>query len=130
MYTCEQCKFFPDCEKIFDMSTHVDDKCGGYRLLVSEVEKKCDEFILSEVNKKSEYKRKWINPDGTPTDLMLRTLGVMDAMNYDRITDKFLDTLPEEQLTALTLKIFESQMRREKSGGKKRRGRPKKGGKN
>ena len=44
--------------------------------------------------------------------------------------EEFLDTLPEEQLTALTLKIFESQMRREKSGGKKRRGRPKKGGKN
>ena len=82
---------------------------------VSEAEKKCDEFALSEREKGREYKRKYVNPDGTLTDFALRSLGVMDAMNYGRITDKFLDTLSEEQLTALTLKIFEAQRRREKN---------------
>lgn len=126
MYTCRQCEFFPDCEKMFDMNPHEDREDGVHMQFASEVEKKCGEFGLRE----RAYKRQYVNYDGTLTDFALRSLSAMDAMNYDRITDKFLDTLSEEQLTALTLKIFEAQRRREKSGEKKRRGRPKKGGKN
>ena len=115
MYTCGQCELFPDCEKKFDINAPIDGLNSDCRKFVSEVEKKCDEFTLSEEYSARVYKRQYVNYDGTLTDFALRSLSAMDAMNYDRITDKFLDTLSEEQLTALTLKIFEAQRRREKN---------------
>ena len=115
MYTCEQCKFFPDCEKVFYMNLYEYREDGVHLQFASEVEKKCDEFGLSEEYSARVYKRQYVNYDGTLTDFALRSLSAMEAMNDDRITDKFLDTLSDEQLTALTLKIFEAQRRREKN---------------